>query len=117
MLERFSEQAESRLFRERAVTSFQFVENRAVVLRIDDDADMSVILCRRSNHAGSANVDVFNDFFECRAARYRRLKRIEVYDDQIDRKDSVLFHFCDVLTVVAQRENSAVQLWMQRFNP
>ena len=51
------------------------------------------------------------------AARHRRFKRVKIDDDEIDRLDAMLFHLGDVLGIVAQRENAAVDFRMQGFHP
>ena len=45
------------------------------------------------------------------ADRFR--KRIEIHDDHIDRFDSVLLHGGDVFRVVTNREQAAMNAWMQ----
>ena len=96
---------------------FQLGQNRIVIFGIDDDADMLMIFRRGAHHARPADVDVLDDFLERRAARHRRFERIKIDDDEIDGRDAVLFHFGDVLGIVAQSENAAVDFRMQSFHP
>ena len=51
------------------------------------------------------------------ALRDRRLERIEIDHQQIDRPDAVLRHRRGVLRVVADREQAAMHLRMQRLDP
>src|SRR5437870_978019 len=115
MLKSLGEKSKACCRRERAIVLPQFSKNRIVIFGIDDDADMFMILCRGTNHARSADIDIFNDFLEGRAARDRCLERIEIDDDEIDRYDTVLFHLGDMFGIISLREDSAVDFRMKRF--
>ena len=52
-----------------------------------------------------------------RAARHRRLERVEVDRHQIDRRDAVRRHLRQVLRQVAAAEDAAVDLRHQRLHP
>ena len=51
-----------------------------------------------------------------RARRDRRLERVEIDDEQIDRRDAMREHRRLVLGVFADREQAAVHLRMQRLH-
>ena len=116
MLERFAKQAKASCRRERAVIRLQFGHDRIVIFGVDDHADVLMIFRRGADHARPADVYVFNDFLEGRAARDRCLERIEIDDDEIDRHDTVLFHLGDMFGIISLREDSAVDFRMKRFN-
>ena len=88
-----------------------------VVGGIDDHDNVSVILGRRANHRGSADIDILDRVFE-RDARLRDglLKGIEVDDDQVDQLEAVLFDLRAMNRGGAARENAAVNLRMQRLD-
>jgi hypothetical protein len=48
--------------------------------------------------------------------RDRRFERVEVHDQQVDRRDRMGRHRGDVLRIVASREQSAMDLGMQRLD-
>ena len=50
-------------------------------------------------------------------ARHRRLERIEVAHDQVDRLDAVFLQRGPVLGIVAHGEDAAVDVRMQRLDP
>jgi hypothetical protein len=76
-----------------------------------------VVLGGRADHARPADVDVLDRLVE-RHARlaHRLLERVEVDADQVDRLDAVLAHGGHVLGVVAQGEQAAVDLRVQRLD-
>ena len=117
MLKRFAEQTKVGVGRERAVVACQFRNNCIVIFGVDDHADMLVIFCRGAHHAGAADVDVLDDFFKASAARHGGFERIEIHDHQIDGHDAMLFHFRDMFRVISQRQDAAVDFWMEGFDP
>jgi hypothetical protein len=94
MLECFGKKTEVGLVRERAVIFLQLGNDRPVIFRIDHYADMLMILGGGAHHAGPADIDILDDFLKGRAARDGGFEWIKVNDDQIYRRDPVLFHFC-----------------------
>ena len=89
---------------ERAVGP-DLVEHPLVVGRVDDDADVRMVLRCGAHHRRSTDVDQFD-------ARIRR-ERVEVDDHEIDRLDAVMLHVGDVLGVGRVGEDPAVDLRMQ----
>jgi hypothetical protein len=72
----------------------------------------------RADHARSADVDVLDGFLEADAAAGDSLlERVEVDAHQVDRANVVLFHCGNVLRVVAQRQQAAMDLGVQRLDP
>ena len=67
------------------------IEYAAVVIRIYDDGDPSVILCRRSQHSGASDIDILDRVFDGAViARDSGFEGIKVYDEQVDTFDPVL---------------------------
>ena len=92
-------------------------EHARVIVRVDHHRDVVVVLGRGADHRRSADVDVLDAVVEGRALRDRRLERIEIDHQQIDRRDAVLLHRCRVRGVVADRQQAAMHLRMQRLHP
>src|SRR5262245_4011703 len=78
---------------------------------------MLIVLRRRPDHTGAADVDILDDLIEGRAACHRRFERIKIDDHQIDGNDFMLFHLRDVFRVVSQGENSAMNSWVECLYP
>ena len=79
-----------------------------VVGRVDDDADVGVVLGRRPHHRRPADVDQLD-------ARVGR-ERVQVDDDQRDRLDAVLGEVGAVRLVVEVGEDAAVHLRVERHD-
>ena len=89
-------------------------QNARVLIRIDDDANARVVLCRSSDHGGSANIDLL-DTLGARGPRgHRLLEGIQIDDHQIDRVNPKLLHLIRVL--VALGKDSAVDLGVKGFD-
>src|SRR5690349_20661266 len=85
-----------------------------IVRRVYDDRHRFEVLCSRPEHRRSADIDVLDRFFGSHTGfGYRRLKRIEVYRDEIDRVDPLLLRCLHMLCVRAPREKSAVNFRMK----
>lgn len=100
------------------VTFFvKHLHETGIAIRIRDDHHIVEILCRSPNHAGTANVDIFDGFRFCHVRfSNRRFKRIQVADHQINRFNAVLFHIFHVFGIAAHRKDSAMNLWIQRLD-
>ena len=115
--ERLLREREARRGRERPAARAHLLEQRGVVRRIDDDADVRMILRRRAHHRGPADVDVFDRVVERAAGLCHRLaERIKVDDDEIDGRNVVAAQRRDMRRQIASREDSAVHLGMQRLH-
>ena len=77
-----------------------------VVGRVDDHADVLVVLRRRSHHRGSADVDQLDPGIGG--------ERIQIADDEVDRVDPMGLEVGLVLGIVAIGEQPAVDLRVQR---
>ena len=63
-------------------------ENLAVSLGRGDDRDVGVVLRRRPDHRGAADVDLLDQLVERDPGPLRRgRERIEVHDDELERRD------------------------------
>ncbi len=101
-----------------AVELAQLVEHGVVALGVDDDGAERVVLGRRSNHRRAADVDVLDDLGVVGPhPRRRAFEGIEVDHHQVDVLDVVLGGGADVLGVVADREQSGVELGVKRLDP
>ena len=91
--------------------------HRRIIGRVGDNRHMRMVLRRRAHHTRPADVDVFDDLVAAGALGHRRRKRIQIHHHQIDRADFVLRHGCQMLGIVAHRQQAAVDLGMQRLDP
>ena len=79
--------------------------------RVRDDGDELEVLGSGADHGGAADVDVLDGFGEGDVRLGDGLfERIEVDGDEVDTGDVVLFHLADVLGVVADGEDAAVDV-------
>jgi hypothetical protein len=77
---------------------------------------MGMVLRRRADHRRAADVDVLDRLREIGAPGDRRLERVEVHHQDIDRLDAVRLHRRYMRGFVAHREQAAVHPWMQRLD-
>ena len=98
-----------------AVIVIEFLQYTAIVFRLDDNADIGVILGAGADHGRAADIDVFNGVFQAAAFLcHGGFKGVEVDHDQVDRVDAVDLHNTVINTAAA--ENAAVNLRMQRLD-
>ena len=109
-------EALAQIERGRAVVRLQFVEQRGVIGRLDDHRDIVMVLGGGADHRRSADIDILDAVVVGRALRDRRLERIEIDHQQIDGADAVRLHRAGMLLVVADREQAAMHLRMQRLD-
>ena len=95
----------------------EFGQHHGVVARFDHHGDIGVVLGRGADHGGAADVDILDARLEIGVARDRRLERIEIDHEEIDRPDAVRAHGCGVIGIVADREQPAMDRGMQRLDP
>ena len=76
----------------RAVVAVELLDQGGIVGDVDDDGDVVVVLGRAADHRRAADVDVLDPVLERRAALQRRLERIEIDDEEVDRRDVVGDH-------------------------
>ena len=116
--ERLARERLPRRVRERPLRAAQLGEHRGVVAGIDDHADPRLVLGGRADHRRPADVDLLDRLGQARLGlRDRRLERIQIHRDQIDRRDAVGFDVALVARVVAAREQAAVHARVQRLHP
>ena len=92
-------------------------QERVIVRDVDDHEDVAVVLRRGADHRGAADVDILDHFVERRAAAQRVLERIEIDDEQVDRRDAVGDHRGQMRGIVADREQAAMHARMQGLQP
>ena len=95
----------------------QLVEHGVIALRRDDRRRVHEVLGGGADHRRAADVDVL-DHVAVGDARLSDgpLERVQVHADEIDELDRVLLRRLDVLGVVADREQTRVQLRVQRLD-
>ncbi len=76
-----------------------------------------VVLGCRAHQCRTADVDILNAVGKRGILQERLLERIEIYHHEVDRLDRVLAQRGLVACVVADRENAAMHLRMQRLHP
>ena len=95
----------------------EFVEHGLIIRRFDDDRDVVMVLGRGADHRRAPDVDILDAFLETGALIDGRLERIEIDHQQVDRRDAVILHGFRMLGIVADRQQSAMHLRMQRLDP
>jgi hypothetical protein len=114
----FRGEREARFARQHAAVRLELGEQRRVIGRIDDDADVAPVLgppnapspaprCRCSRSPRPAYSPAF--------ATVSR-KRIEIYHDKVDRRNRMFFERCAMSGILASRENATVHFRMQRLH-
>ncbi len=80
---------------------------------VDADADIGVVLGRRTDHGRTTDVDILDGGFEPAAGCHGRLERIEVDPDDVDAFDAVFLHRLGVFRSIAVTQQGAVHLGVQ----
>ena len=76
-----------------SVVFYDGIRDGSVVVRVDEHRDVRVILGRRAQHRGPTDVDVFDCVGKAAPRRRDRgFERVQVYDDEVDRRDAVRVH-------------------------
>jgi hypothetical protein len=91
-------------------------QKRRVVLDIDNRGDEGMVLRGRADHGGPADIDILHRFGVVGSGSHRRLERVEVHDQQVDRGDPVRLGRGHVARIVTQRQKPAVDLRVQRLD-
>ncbi len=98
-----------------AVMGFEFSEDPIVVPGRYHNGDVAVVLRCRTNHGWPADINIFHRVFQGAVrAGDGGLERIQIHDDQIDRRDVVCGHH--FIVGAAPTQNAAVNLWVQGFH-
>ncbi len=88
-----------------------------VLVGIDEHGHVREIFRSRTDERHAADIDLLDRFFERRTiARDRRFERIEIHDDDRDRRYAVLLRLGDVRSVIAIGENPAEHARMERLH-
>lgn len=94
----------------------QGIDDGAVLVRAGGDGHVAIVLGRRAQHRRPADVDVFDRLLQRAAgAGHGGLERIEVHDQQVDRRDLLLGHHVGV--DIAPPEQPAVDARVQGLHP
>ena len=70
-----------------------------------------------ADHGGPADVDILDTILFGRPARHRRLKGIKTDHQQVDRRYAMCQHGRLMLGILADRQQPAVDIRMQGFDP
>ena len=100
----------------RAVVSAHLSQQRSIIRRVHHHIYKRMVLGRRTDHRRTANIDVFDTGVIIGTLRHRRLERIKVYHQQVDRPDTVFVHRHQVIFIIPQRQQPAMDHWVQRFH-
>ena len=96
---------------------FKLIDHALVIHRVHDGRDILPVLCRGAQHRRPADIDVLNRFFERNAfLLYRGLEWVQVNRHDVDQPDTKLLHLRHVVGVVPHREDSGMNVRMQRFH-
>ena len=89
----------------------------AVLGWIHHDGHVFVVLCCRTNHGRTADIDIFNGF--CSGYVWFGngfTERIEVHSHQINAFDAVFLHSFHMFRIITDSEDASVNLGMQCFH-
>ncbi len=92
------------------------VQHLAVLIRLRQHGDKIVVLRGGADQCRATDVDVLDAVIVRGTSSHRRLERIQIDRDQIDRRDTMLRHLRDVFRQIATPENAAVNLRHQRLH-
>ena len=95
----------------------QGLEDRGIIVGIDHHRDVAVVLGGASYHRRAAHVDVLDHRGVVGSRRDGGLEGVEVHHQEVDRQDRVRQHGGLVLRVLADGEEAAVHLGVQRLDP
>ena len=96
---------------------FKFRGHATVVGGIGYNRDAFPVLCRRAQHRGTADIDIFDELFRSESGFGRSgLKGIKIHDHKIDRRDAVFRRLLLVFRKVAPVEQAAMNFWMKRLD-
>jgi len=97
-----------------AARPLHFLNNFIVIRRIGDHGYESVIFSRRTEHGGSADVDVFHCLFQgATGFGHRFLEAVEIYDRHVDQADVMGTQGFHMVGIVAAGQKAAVDLRMK----
>jgi hypothetical protein len=113
MLEHFFGQAEVGLGRNLPFF-FQFRKDQIIILRVNHHGHIGIVLRRRTEHGGPADIDVFDRFLKTASFfSHGRLKGIEIDSHKVDGKNSMFFHFLNMLFLRPLSQKPAVDFRMK----
>ena len=107
----------AQLQRRRAVVGLHRFHDLIIVRGVGNDRDATVVLRRTAEHGRAADVYVLDGLFERHAGlRHRGLELVEIHHHEVYRLDAVGLGLRDVLFVVAQVQEPAVDFRVQRLH-
>ena len=103
---------------EEATSGGIFIDDREVSRMKPQDRDVAMVLRSRTNHARTTDVYLLDSFCTRDSLLCdRRLKGIEVHDDEVDPADAVSLHSLDVCRLITQGEDAAMHHRMKSLHP
>ena len=92
-------------------------QHLVVAGRVDDDGDRRVVLRRGTDHRRAADVDLLDALVGAGAGGDGLGERVEVHDDEVERRDPELLELRHVLGLAAVGEDAGVHRRVQRLHP
>ena len=99
-----------------AAMGVEIGQHGSVIGTLDDNRDVVMVLGGGADHRRPPDIDVLDAVVIAFAGRDRRLERIEVHHQQIDRLDAMADHRGLMLGMGAHGEQSAMDLRMERLD-
>ena len=95
---------------------FDFINNPAIVFRVDHNGHKGMVFGGGADHGGAANIDIFDGIGQ--AAVFfgnRGFKGVEIHHHQINGGNIIFCHYRFICAPASQ--NTAMNFWMQGFDP
>jgi hypothetical protein len=114
---RFLGEAPMRGRRQLAAARAQLARDRFIIVRRNHHGHIVVILRRRADHAGTADIDVLDQLRARHAGFARRVfKPIQIHHHHIDRQDAVFGDRAHVRRVAANGQDAARHMRVERLH-
>ena len=84
---------------------------------LDDDGDGGVVLGRRADHRGAADVDLLDHVVGRSPRGHSRGERIQVNDDEVEGLDAQVRELVAVRLEAPVGKDARVNAWVQRLDP
>ncbi len=99
-----------------AIVGIEFGQHGCVIFGIDHHRHIVVVLGGGADHGGAADVDILDRLLIARAFGDGGFERVEVRNQQIDALDRMILHRLGVFGVVANAQEAAMNLGVQRLH-
>src|ERR1700730_17094563 len=95
----------------------QFGKDLGIIRPVDNNHDIVKIFRGSANHCRAADVDIFDALSKGSLTGERRLERIKIYNEEVDRRDAMRQHSRLVFGIFADRKKPTMDSWVQSFHP